>query len=382
MKICRTPFAQRGVSLIELMIGMLIGLLAVLIISQVLLVSEGQKRTTTSGSDAQVAGALALYAMQRDVQTAGYGFSSMADAIGCTVNHQFNGAALANFPNKLLPVQITAKTGGMLSDRVRILASSKTSYTVPTLLATDFAVNGQSFTVNSTMGFANGDLGLVAVDATQPCWVFQVTSAPGAQSLQRIDQPTKWNSAGSPNQAYPTGSIIANLGSLVDNTYEVVLVNNVPTLRLTSFDLANPDTPVVRNIQSDIVAMRAFYGLDTNALSSDGTIDKYETPDAATQNAMTSAQWQKVLSVRLLVVARSGQYEHDQVTRANPSWDVGTNPPTTGAATTTSCPTSECVTFTEVGVDSVNDVEANHYRYKVFEIIVPVRNMVWKESTT
>ncbi|MFM2347940.1 MAG: hypothetical protein RL654_2693, partial [Pseudomonadota bacterium] len=43
---------QRGVTLIELMVGMVIGLLAVLVISQVAILYEGRKRTITSGSDA------------------------------------------------------------------------------------------------------------------------------------------------------------------------------------------------------------------------------------------------------------------------------------------------------------------------------------------
>ena len=44
---------QQGFGLIEIMVGILIGLLMVLIIYQVYEVSEGQKRTITAGSDAQ-----------------------------------------------------------------------------------------------------------------------------------------------------------------------------------------------------------------------------------------------------------------------------------------------------------------------------------------
>ena len=60
--------SQRGVTLIELMIGMVIGLLAVLVISQVAILYEGRKRTITSGADAQASGALALMAIQRDMR--------------------------------------------------------------------------------------------------------------------------------------------------------------------------------------------------------------------------------------------------------------------------------------------------------------------------
>ena len=60
--------SARGVTLIELMVGMVIGLLAVLVIAQVALLFEGQKRSTTGGSDAQVNGALSLQMLQRDLQ--------------------------------------------------------------------------------------------------------------------------------------------------------------------------------------------------------------------------------------------------------------------------------------------------------------------------
>lgn len=57
--------AQRGLSIVELMVGVLIGMLTVVAISQVLMNAEGQKRTATSGGDAQVNGTLALYALDR-----------------------------------------------------------------------------------------------------------------------------------------------------------------------------------------------------------------------------------------------------------------------------------------------------------------------------
>src|SRR5689334_15387844 len=74
-----------GFTLIELMIGVLIGLLASLAVTQVMVNSEGQKRTTTSGSDAQVNGALALATLQRAIQSAGYGFAANPTSLGCAL---------------------------------------------------------------------------------------------------------------------------------------------------------------------------------------------------------------------------------------------------------------------------------------------------------
>jgi type IV pilus assembly protein PilW len=363
--------SPRGVTLIELMVGMLIGLLAILIISQVLLVSEGQKRTTTGGADAQVNGALSLYTVQRDIQMAGYGFTSSTGVIGCPISARYNNAAIAGFAATLAPVAITtqaSRPAGSIGDSIRVLASSKTSYTVPTrVIPPGYAVNGQSFPVAASMGFVQGDLGLAAIDATLPCWVFQVTSAPTATSVPRADDQAHWNAAGTPTQAYVDGNILVNLGSLIDNRYEINVVNGVPTLQLTSFVAGTPPTWVTHDIQSDIVGLQAYYGRDTS-VAPDGTVDVYDTTAPA-----TNADWLRVLSIRLLVVSRSGQYEKDIVTSANPTWDVGSTPPTTGA---TACGASQCVTF-DVGAGAAGDVDAKHYRYKVFETIVPLRNMLW-----
>lgn len=353
---------QRGVTLVELMVGMLIGLLAVIVISQVMLISEGQKRTTTGGSDAQVNGALALFAMQRDLEMAGYGITSSPGAVGCTINARFNNLAPTGFPSVLAPVVITKEADrpvGSVGDSIRVLSSSNTAYAVPTrVVPPAYAVGGQAFPVTAALGIRQGDLALVAIDATQPCWVFQATAAPSSQSIPRADDAANWNPPGMPNLAYADGSVLINLGTLVDNTYQIV--SN--TLRQETFDLSAPNSRPTRDVQPDIVNMRALYGKDTDA---DGDVDVYNdvTPT-------TNAGWLQVIAVRVVVVARSGQFEKEDVTPANLQWDVGTTPATTGAV---ACGTSECLTLK---VDHLTDWK--RYRYKQFETVIPLRNMLWR----
>src|SRR5512143_3307193 len=64
--------SQAGFTLVEIMVGLAIGMLASVIIMQVLSVFESQKRTTTGSADAQTNGNIALYDIQRDLQLAGY----------------------------------------------------------------------------------------------------------------------------------------------------------------------------------------------------------------------------------------------------------------------------------------------------------------------
>lgn len=86
-----------GFSLVEVMVGMVIALFGVIIIFQVFSVSEGIKRTTTSGGDALQNGASALSAVERSLKEAGYGIFSST-----------NLAPLPADPAGTAPVAITA----------------------------------------------------------------------------------------------------------------------------------------------------------------------------------------------------------------------------------------------------------------------------------
>ena len=71
MRTSRSSRRAAGFSLVELMIGLVIGMVAIVVMMQVFSVSEGYKRTTTGGDDAQNNGAIALYGLQRDIQQSG-----------------------------------------------------------------------------------------------------------------------------------------------------------------------------------------------------------------------------------------------------------------------------------------------------------------------
>ena len=74
---------QRGMTLVELMVALLLGLITTYFISQVLAVAESHKRTATFGADAQVNGSVALHTLRRHVMSAGYGVVSAPSALGC-----------------------------------------------------------------------------------------------------------------------------------------------------------------------------------------------------------------------------------------------------------------------------------------------------------
>jgi type IV pilus assembly protein PilW len=331
---------SRGVTLIELLVGLVIGLVSTVVIAQVLIASEERRRTIASGSDAQVSGALALFAMQREMQAAGYGLTTLLGGLGCEVRARRDNV---NYTFRLVPAQITDGANGA-PDRVLVMSSGKTSFSLPARIRVTHPQQSAVFFVNSTIGIDEGDVMVAvpgAIDANNWCSVFNVTNLGGNDQIvhnQGNDGP--WNQAGGqtifPTAGYPAnGSYVVNLGQFQTRDEELF---------------------------ADIVNLQAFYGKDTNA---DGQVDAYDNVTPT-----TAAGWAQVLSLRLAVVARSPKMERENVTATQPLWDVGNAVSVAGSAT---CGSSKCVTLK---VDQLADWQ--RYRYKVYDSIVPLRNQLWR----
>jgi len=363
-----------GFTLIELMIGVLIGLLASLAVTQVMVNAEGQKRTTTSGSDAQINGALALRTLQRELAPAGYGFAAVPSVIGCALTATFNATPIAGFSNVLAPIVITPGATANDPDSIRVLASGKSSYSLPLRIvspgynpavaatSTEFPV-ATVRTVEGPSATSPGDLMIAVANAASPCEVFHVTADPTVTPVvTRADEAAKWNPTGYPTHTYGDGNFLINMGLMVDRTFTVGTATSA--LRQTSLKIAADSTPSYEgpvDLFPNIVNLKALYGKDTNC---DQVVDTWDNTVPT-----TNAQWLQVLAVRVAVVSRSAQYEKDPVTFANPSWDVGTAVVIPGSTT---CGASKCLALK---VDGPADWQ--HYRYKVFDTVIPLRNMLW-----
>ena len=377
---------QRGFTLIELMVGVALGLLATVVISQVFLQSEENKRSTTSGNDAAVNGALAMFMIQRDVQTAGYGMlSGLKNGLGCPLTATYNGVKVLDpvarpTTDLLAPVVITKGASASVSDSITIMSSSTTGYSVPMKVTTAHAQSDASFTVASTYGVAVGDL-MVAVPPTwgagNGCTLFRATATLTTTQIPHAVTSPSWNSSTSsdmPTAGYPTAvypidsSALINLGpapndKMVRRTYSIDT-----KMTLQSSDLvASSGTAQVRSLFPQVVLIKALYGKATVV---GGAVTAYN------DTAPTLVEdWQKVQTIRVVLVARSGQYSKDVVTASAPLWEVGPLATATGAAT---CYTSsKCITLDLSGTGAAN--EWKHYRYKVYDSVMPLRNVVWNQ---
>jgi len=368
-----TPRLQRGFTLIELMVGLVLGLLTVLLITQVTAVSEGKKRTVSMGSDAQVNGALSLFTLQRDIEMSGYGATASPDALGCTVKGQYDTTG-APFTFTLAPVVI-GDGAGNAPDTITVLQGRTSSFSVPMLLTGVHLQTDDHFTVSSSLGATAGNM-MIAVPKTQDsttwCTLFSVTNDTSSPTttLSATNVPhvsgtsAKWNQSSLfPPAGYIDGSYLLNMGSMAYRTYSIDSANNL--LQATE---RSPTNGVIasQELYPQIVNLQALYGKDTDG---DGVVDTYDNTTPT-----TNAGWLQVLAIRIAVVARSNQYEKDPVTTTPPLWDVGATATINGPATATCNVTSKCITL------QVSQVpEWQHYRYKVYDTVVPLRNVLWNK---
>lgn len=342
---------HRGFTMVELLVGMVIALLATLIIMQVFELFEGQKRTTTGGGDAQTNGSIALYNIQRDVAMAGYGlpvFSTLNPALMCeplpTFDQDTNGAT----PEiGMYPLLLTdGGAGAGASDIITLTHGTTTTGGVP-IAAT---VAGNSAVVANNLACRAGDIALL-INASA-CDMERVTSLTGTTGITFQNNPT-----------IATG-IVACLGDWNEISYAVV----------NDMLARNGITSV-----AGIVNIQAQYGI--SAVPKNNTIVQWVNPtgdweltrvgNTLTRPTLTNRN--RIKAIRVAVVARSGLWEKDVVSTACSS--------TTLANPTGVCAWAGTAASPAPTVDLTNLDDWDHYRYRVFEVIVPLRNVIWSLNT-
>lgn len=358
------PRSERGLSLVEILVGVLIGMIGIVVMFQVLAVAEAQKRNTTHGSDAQSSGAIGLFAMQQDVQFAGYGLGVAGDQqIGCTVDAYNNNAPVKDVDFGFFPLEIAQGAGGA-PDQIRVLYGNS-AYFVATRTFTASTATSKTMDSAGRAGFEIGDkVVFVGEGAAPPCMLAQITDRPAGVLLQ-IDHAAGANAfnQGGVQAAFPAASGFAyNLG---------------PTPRRNVWAIANGRLVVsdatfgggtVAEMSDGIVDLQAEYGVDANGNS---LVEDTEWTTATP----AGANWRNLRAIRVALLARSAQWDKAACS-PNPRWTSGGGG---GLALTD---------FVMTNADGSADSFANctgtpspnnwrHYRYSVYETVIPLRNMIW-----
>ena len=371
---------SRGFSLVEVMVGLVIGMLGILVIMQVFAVSEGRKRTTTSGSDAQINGLSALLAIERDVRQAGFGYTSSPGsgtnpALGCTTR-AYNSAVPApgRIDFRLIPVLITNGASNA-PDAITVTYGSgpnlatPVGFTQPSSGAANYQLNNSA----DKAGFAVGDL-VLAMQPGLECTLAQVTGLTGSGSdviTHNSGTGGDYNASGGLGVTYglPTAQLL-NLGNPIITQYFVLASN----LAATDLKLGTPGVAAGTTILADnIVTIQAQYGIDPTGV---GLITAWVEPTGAiwgnTATTPAIANILQIKAIRLAVVARSGLMERVVVTPTCAN-NAGTN---YGPCAWQDTPASPAPLINLLP----GDPNWGRYRYKVYQTIIPIRNIIWSES--
>lgn len=376
-----------GFSLIELMVGVVIAIIASIVMFQVFAFSERQKRTIAGSSDAQVNGALALDAVVREVRMAGFGLTSSAlndcnPATTYSYNDPGSGGPVSNLGAITQPVRITSGSGSTPADTIRVLvsASDLPSNYAPgqTCLRSTMPQSSSELKVTSTHGCADNNLAVlvqaVTVGTTPAgsCTVMQITQVqpsalaiqhnPGQGSGPSYNPPASYQNSNN----WPAYGVSA--GGAGCEAYLVCMGTPADALG-TTFSIDATTRELRRDgvgIAPAIMDMQAQYGLLTGAA---GQLTTWQDPtgiwDGASGTPLSQANVRSIKAIRVAMVARSGEYEK----------------PVTGSTcdTTTAAPQIPWPEYSPRRTfDTTNwPSDWQCYRYKVFETVIPLRNVIW-----
>lgn len=364
---------QSGFSLVEIMVGLVVGLLATLVIVNVLTVFEKQKRATTGNSDAQTNGAIALYNLQRDIQLAGYGlpvYDTEFTPYKCGTENNATAANITTYDHDkdpvtaaigLSPIVLIDGAAGAtdtLAVRTGNTATGGISVVMRNIIGSNTAV------VDTNMGCRVDDTALmVSTDDNARCRMRRVIGAV-AGGTDIVFSP---NLDGADNIV--AGHTIACLGPW--NEYRYTVNANRELTRSGAVVAGIPSANAVP-VVSDIVSLQAQYGISDPASPPSSTIvtQWVDATGADWNNINNVDNRNRIKAVRVAIVARSGQIETAAVTAACSSL-------------TAAEPTGLCAWAGTAGSPApminlaATDADWARYRYRVYESIIPMRNIIW-----
>ena len=384
---------QRGVTLIELMVAVIIGLVVTLAVTSLLIFSESSKRTTTATNDMGQTGAYAAYVLDRAVRGAGSGFTqswSLAGAFGCRLNATlpgtpnlprgtafpapfataFLGGASGSANLRVAPVLIGKSQSDAGSDVLVVMGGTASSGDVPRLILSS-GKSSNILRLDSTTGLAEGDLGLVSASGTTDCLLEQVHASTAFADTSGNDAlplgGTYYTASGSTTSlatlAASGSAYLTPLGNVNAGNTQFQMFGVGSNNTLYSYDLLMSNgTNASQAIADGVAEMHALYGLDTNA---DGVLDTWVDPGAAGYDIATlmatPAKARQVVAVRIALVLRSANYEKENANGELPSPASLTlfKDLATSLQQTISFSTSE-----------------QHFRHRVVESTIPLRNVL------
>ena len=366
-----------GFTLVEVMVGVTIGLVGMLIMFRMVSVWDTHTRSSAAGNDAQTSGTLAMFALERDLKNAGMGIGVAPPGVmGCMVTAK----GMTSFP--LRPVSIAPGVNG--SDELTVFYGTS-SFMTDLAKFTDSTATTKKLVRRD--GFKQGDIAVVSTGAAgSPCELIEVTDTSTADMWLKHTQvtytsyyaaapaPSRFNPAAGTVNAFPSGTIFS-LGPMPSlNVWAIRNTGSTPTLVTQDLIRGTPETALA----DGVVGLKAQYGVDADG---DGKISEGATPEWTT---VAPADWTRLLAIRVSLLVRSKQFERSADPAASAAtYAVTRNPPTWRDCTVANCrETAFTMTNVNGSADSYDETMSDpnnwrYYRYRVYQKVIPLRNMIW-----
>lgn len=291
MRSRRTVSRQRGLSLVELMIALTLGLMLTAAIGYFYLGSRQSYRTQDGMARLQENARYALEVIARDVRMAGYrGCVGPTVPITNTLNNpnqypwnfavpiQGFEATSATVWSPALDASITSPLGGRDVLTVRGAFGGGT-------LVTAHAASTAPLTVNAGSGLQQGNIVLVA-DCTDAA-VFQITNSSVTTSVEHAA------GAGTPGNASADLGKVYTGGELIQVSTKTYYVRANPAGRPALYRIEGSNA--AQELVENVADMQIDYGVDT---SGNFAVNSYLTANNVTD-------WNQVLSVRVNLLVSS-----------------------------------------------------------------------------
>lgn len=382
----------RGFSIVELMVSVVIGMLALTFATRMMVGSEQNRQAALGGSDSMQNGMLAMFSISNDVAQAGYGLNDPL-LIGCnTVFADTGGYALAPATRAGAPITPLAaaliESNGASPDRITLYAGSSMSGTGTLRLTSDYTAGNRIDVDRRPYGFVQNDVIVVAPETVGGnCALAEISSDPSKLAPPNATQfllfaqgaAFRFNS-GALGAAFSGGKArLFNLGRDIDLSFHTWSVAD-GFLQLRSTNLAGAGA-APSTVVDNVVSIKAEYGFDTrpglNFQPQGGNqVSRWSATMIDADNdgqAGNAGDYQRIAAVRIAVVARSKAPE---------------KPDPSGACSASTIPVKVFETEAPVGVAPApitldvsvagDPINWMCYRYRVFETIVPLRNASWR----
>lgn len=337
---------QAGLSIIEIMVGMVVALLVSLAAAGSASVFTASQRQGIGAGGAAINGASALAALKNDAAGAGLGFFGDSKYLCNKLNLSLDAAVVVDGAD-FSPVLITTQG---TSDRIDVVSSTEIAAGTNVLL--NAATTGTSAELRSLLPVSTDQAVLLGPkDPGSPCMVRTVTAVTAATETTK--QTLTFANTGKYNKAAFTTAVsyadkgrITLLGEVLWSRYRVS-----GTDLLLERPLLGGSATLVRNV----MAFRAEYGV--SAAAGQTTLDSWQPATATGFAPLSAANLPRVRALRIGLVTRSDQRE--KVDKQTGQCEASATKP---------------VLFGASVEPDVTDWQC--YRYRVATVVVPLRNFV------